>query len=151
MIRGYANTTTTYQQVGGEQGVRAMVDAFYDRMDTWPDAAVIRAMHPADLSESREKLFEFLSGWLGGPPLYGLKYGHPRLRARHLPFSIGTPEAEAWMACMRHALAEAVPNDAVRVGLELSFEQLAMHMRNREDEVQTDASAFETEWSPPSS
>ncbi len=145
MIRGYANTTTTYQQVGGEQGVRAMVDAFYDRMDTWPDAAGIRAMHPADLSESREKLFEFLSGWLGGPPLYGLKYGQ-----RHLPFSIGTPEAEAWMACMRHALAEAVPNDPVRVGLELSFEQLAMHMRNREDEVQGDTSAFETEWSPPS-
>jgi hemoglobin len=151
MIRGYANTTTTYQQIGGEQGVRAIVDAFYGRMDTWPEASGIRAMHPPDLSESREKLFEFLSGWLGGPPLYGLKYGHPRLRARHLPFSIGTPEAEAWMACMRYALAEAVPNEAVRVGLDTSFEQLAMHMRNREDEGQADASAFQAEWSTPSS
>ena len=78
-----------YERLGGEQAVRRLVDRFYDLMDTLPEAAGIRALHPEDLTDSREKLFMFLSGWLGGPPLYQMQYGHPRLRARHLPFPIG--------------------------------------------------------------
>jgi hemoglobin len=130
---------TPYAQLGGDAAIRLLVDHFYDRMDAWPEAAGIRAMHPADLTASREKLFDFLCGWLGGPPRYMMKHGHPRLRARHLPFAIGTAEAEAWMACMRFALAEVVADDAMRVGLELSLERLADHMRNQHEDPSASA------------
>src|SRR5687768_1508105 len=99
-------TNSLYDLLGGESGVRTLVDRFYDLMDTLPEAAAVRALHPADLTDSRAKLFKFLSGWLGGPPLYVQEYGHPMLRARHLPFPIGEPERNAWMLCMTQALTE---------------------------------------------
>ncbi len=80
-------TQSFYEAIGGQQTVRALVNRFYDLMDTVPEAAGIRALHPETLDESREKLFMFLSGWMGGPPLYVERFGHPRLRARHLPCS----------------------------------------------------------------
>ena len=86
------NEDAPFERIGGEEGVRALVDRFYDLMDTLPEAAGIRAMHPRDLRMSREKLYLFLVGWLGGPPLYVERFGHPRLRARHLPFPIGDSE-----------------------------------------------------------
>ena len=109
-------TTTPYEILGGAEGVRALVDRFYDLMDELPEAADIRAMHPEDLAESREKLYLFLSGWTGGPPLYMQKHGHPRLRARHLPFPIGIAERDAWMLCMTRALEEheGLPRDEIR-------------------------------------
>jgi hemoglobin len=91
---------------GGESGVRKLVDAFYDRMDFEADFATIRALHPTTLEGSRDKLFWFLCGWLGGPNNYVERFGHPRLRARHLPFSIGAIERDQWMACMGQALAD---------------------------------------------
>lgn len=119
-----------YERLGGEAGVRRLVDRFYDLMDTLPEAAVIRALHPADLAGSREKLFMFLSGWLGGPPLYIEKHGHPRLRARHLPFPIGEAEGNAWMLCMEHALSEFELDSMLRDQLLHSLRQTANHMRN---------------------
>lgn len=123
---------TPYELMGGEPAVRRLVDAFYAQMDQDPAAATVRAMHPRDLSGSNEKLFLFLTGWLGGPPLYMEKHGHPRLRARHLPFPIDTAAAEAWMRCMGRALDEVVEDAALRQGLHGALARLADHMRNRE-------------------
>ena len=123
--------STPYEQLGGEPGVRRLVDRFYDLMDSLPEAAGIRAMHARNLKGSREKLFLFLSGWLGGPDLYSPRFGHPRLRARHLPFSIGMAEREQWMLCMRKALAEEDSPQELRDQLERAFAQTANHMRNR--------------------
>src|SRR5689334_12758196 len=88
---------TLYDLLGGADGLRALVDRFYDQMDTAPEATHVRALHPASLEGSREKLFLFLSGWSGGPPLYIERYGHPRLRMRHNPFSIGVRERDEWL------------------------------------------------------
>jgi hemoglobin len=119
--------------IGGEVGVRRLIDRFYDLMDTLPEAAGIRALHPADLAESRDKLYWFLVGWLGGRPLYIERFGHPRLRARHLPFPIASDEASQWMLCMRRALAETVADAELRGLLDERFTGIAAHMRNRAD------------------
>lgn len=100
-------------------------------MDEDPLVKPIRDMHAADLGTARDKLFEFLSGWTGGPGLYIAKYGHPRLRRRHMHVSIGAEEAEQWMHCMRAALAECVSDDSLRRDLEAQFTRVANHMRNR--------------------
>lgn len=120
-----------YARLGGEQAVRRLVDRFYDLMETLPEARKIRDLHPADMAGSRDKLFKFLSGWLGGPSLYIEEYGHPRLRARHLPFPIGEAERDAWMACMRQALAELDIDPMLRQQLLQSLSNTADHMRNR--------------------
>ena len=101
--------------------MRALVDRFYDLMDTLPEAASIRALHPANLKGSRDKLFKFLSGWFGGPPLYMEEYGHPKLRARHLPFPVGEGERDAWMLCMGRALDETALEPLVREQLKGAF------------------------------
>ncbi len=106
---------TPHQLIGGDTSVRALIDRFYDLMDTAPEYYVIRKLHPADLSGSHDKLYLFLSGWLGGPPLYADKYGHPMLRARHLPFAIGVAERDAWIACMRQALEATVDDEKLRI------------------------------------
>lgn len=122
---------TAYEQLGGESGVRRLVDLFYDNMDRLEEVKEIRALHAKSLRASREKLFLFLSGWLGGPDLYIQKYGHPRLRARHLPFSIGQAERDQWMLCMRMALQEMDMPQTLRSELEQSFWKTADFMRNR--------------------
>ncbi len=122
--------TTPYQLIGGEAGLRRLVQRFYALMDTLPEAYGIRKLHPADLSGSEEKLFMFLSGWLGGPPLFAETFGHPRLRARHLPFTIGNDEAVQWMLCMRQAMAEELPDERLRAALDKALTDLAQHMRN---------------------
>lgn len=125
---------TPYQRLGGEAEVRRLVDRFYDLMDTLPEAAHIRSLHPADLRGSRDKLFKFLSGWLGGPQLYVQDHGHPRLRARHLPFPIGAAERDAWMLCMATALEEMQLDPLLRDQLLQSLQHTADHMRNRDEE-----------------
>jgi hemoglobin len=129
---------TPYQQLGGEVGLRELVDRFYANMDALSEARTIRSLHARDLRVSREKLFLFLSGWLGGPDLYVQKYGHPRLRARHLPFSIGIQERDQWMLCMRKALSEMTIPEDVKSSLEAAFWKTADFMRNR-PEHDTDA------------
>ncbi len=124
---------TPYEQIGGEPTVRALVSRFYAHMDERPEAWEVRRMHAEDLSSSEEKLFLFLSGWLGGPNLYVERFGPPFLRARHLPFSIGSLERDQWLDCMRLALEETVADEALRARLFTSFVALADHMRNRAD------------------
>ena len=118
-----------YERMGGATEVRNLVDRFYDAMERRPDAATILAMHDDDLTESRQKLFEFLSGWMGGPSLYMEKHGHPRLRMRHAPFAVDHAAAVAWMACMDEAL-EGVADVSLRHALSGSFGRIAAHMRN---------------------
>ena len=122
---------THYERIGGEQKVRALVDRFYDLMDTLPEAYGIRKMHPQDLSGSRQKLFEFLSGWMGGPQLFIEKYGHPRLRARHLPFDVDESARDQWMMCMRQALEEVVEDAALAAELEQALYKVADFMQNQ--------------------
>jgi hemoglobin len=122
---------TPYALLGGDAGVRALVERFYDLMDLEPRYAAIRQLHAADLAHAREKLYLFLSGWLGGPSLYIERYGHPMLRARHLPFPIGTRERDQWMACMAQAMLEQGLDDALFQRLRQAFAQTADWMRNR--------------------
>jgi len=122
---------TPYEMIGGEAKVRDIVDRFYDLMDLEPKYAQLRAVHGSTLEQAREKLFLFLSGWLGGPPLYTERFGHPMLRARHLPFSIGTLERDQWIACMGQALQEMEVPEALRLGLMGNLYKTADWMRNR--------------------
>jgi hemoglobin len=123
---------THYDQLGGDEGVRRLVDRFYDLMDTAPEAVTIRALHARSLKVSREKLYQFMSGWTGGPQLYVERHGHPRLRMRHLPFPIGTQERDEWLWCMQRALDEHEMPEALRAHLTQRLRELADHMRNRE-------------------
>jgi hemoglobin len=122
---------TPYEQLGGEAGVRRLVDRFYDLMDQAPEAASVRALHAASLKASREKLRLFLTGWTGGPPVYVERHGHPRLRMRHFPFAIGARERDGWLWCMDQAMAEHEMPDAVRAQLRERLHALADHMRNQ--------------------
>lgn len=122
-----------YDTLGGADAVRRLVDRFYDRMDTDRSYAGIRALHPATLTGSREKLYLFLCGWLGGPQLYIARHGHPRLRARHLPFAIGIAERDAWMTCMKQAMADVGIEPALQAQLADAFFGTADFMRNRAD------------------
>jgi len=122
---------TAYEIIGGEEGVRRLVDIFYDYMDDLDEVKQIRSLHARSLKASREKLFLFLSGWLGGPDLYIQKYGHPMLRRRHLPFSIGTQERDEWMHCMKKALTDMQLDPEIEQQLVKAFMQTADHMRNR--------------------
>ena len=127
------NNASAYDRLGGDAGVRKLVERFYDEMDSLPEAQGIRALHAPDLGEAREKLYLFLSGWLGGPPLYIEKYGHPRLRARHLPFPIGAAERDQWMLCMTRAIDSLDLAPGFREELVATFFQMADHMRNQFD------------------
>ena len=120
-----------YELIGGEEGVRRLVERFYDLMDELEEVREIREMHARSLKISREKLELFLTGWLGGPQLYIEKYGHPRLRARHLPFAIGESARQQWMLCMRQALKEVVEEEDLRSFLERALDRVAGHMRNQ--------------------
>ena len=127
----WGDTDTPYDAVGGEAGVRALVDAFYDRVEA--ESPVLADMLPRDTRGSRQKLFEFLSGWLGGPNLYWERRGHPRLRLRHMPFSIGTPEAEEWARCMDSAIADVDVPEPAAAWLAGRLREVAVGLRNRPD------------------
>ncbi len=120
---------TPYDALGGDAAVRALADAFYDRMET--DAPTVRAMHEDDLTETRQKFYEFLSGWLGGPQLYMQHRGHPRLRMRHGPFPIDEAAAEEWLHCMRLALDDRGVTGPVREFLDQRFAHVARFLINR--------------------
>lgn len=122
---------TPFEWLGGEARVRELVERFYDLMDLEPSYAALRATHGPSLEEAREKLFLFLCGWLGGPNHYVERYGHPRLRMRHLPFSIGIRERDEWVICMNQAMLEVQVPDELRERLLRSFMQTADWMRNR--------------------
>ncbi len=122
---------TPYALLGGEEKVRQLVNRFYDLMDELPEAYEIRKLHAGSLDAAREKLFKFLSGWLGGPPLYEQEFGHPMLRRRHLPFAIGERERDQWLLCMQQAMDEIGAEDQLRQHLDQAFFRTADHMRNQ--------------------
>jgi hemoglobin len=122
---------TAFERLGGEQAVRTLVDRFYDLMELEPAYAQLRALHPTSLEGSRDKLCWFLCGWLGGPSHYIDRFGHPRLRARHLPFSIGIAERDQWMACMQQAMRELHVAPELAQRLAEAFFNTADWMRNR--------------------
>jgi hemoglobin len=124
---------SAYQRMGGDTAVRALVERFYALMDATPEFYGIRKLHPADLANSTEKLYLFLSGWLGGPQLYVERFGHPMLRARHLPFPIGESERDQWLACMSQAMTDIGIAAPLRTELAKAFFSTADWMRNQRD------------------
>ena len=130
-IEDKAPFETPFEWIGGEARVRALVDRFYDLMDLEPAYKDLRASHGSALDEARNKLFWFLCGWLGGPQHYQERFGHPRLRMRHMPFSIGIAERDQWLDCMDQAMTEVGVDPALHQRLNQSFFQTADWMRNR--------------------
>jgi hemoglobin len=126
-----STSSTPFELLGGDAPLRALVDRFYDLMDLEPAYADLRRTHGSDLAAARDKLHWFLSGWLGGPDHYIERFGHPRLRARHLPFAIGVRERDQWLACMNQAMVECGVDEALRVRLLQAFFQTADWMRNQ--------------------
>lgn len=122
---------TPYQLIGGEEGIRRLVNRFYDIMQSDQQAQELFAIHPQPLDAIRQKFYEYLSGWLGGPGLYEEKYGHPRLRARHLPFKVNKPMRDQWMYCMERAMDDTIQNPELKASLRNAFSQLATHMINQ--------------------
>lgn len=133
MSEQHTETQTLYEIMGGAERLRELVDRFYDLMQLEPDFSGIHVMHPVPNDSSRDKLFMFLSGWMGGPDLYIERYGHPRLRARHLPYAIGSKERDQWLRCMAWAMEEMGYDDTLRVRMMNSFFQTADWMRNKPD------------------
>lgn len=127
-----SDSRTFYERIGGEEPLRALVRCFYLQMDSLQETETIRRMHADNLQSAEDKLFMFLSGWMGGPSLYIEKFGHPRLRMRHLPFSIGEAERDQWMLCMRHALDETLSDKPLRDELYATLYGVADFMRNKE-------------------
>jgi hemoglobin len=121
---------TPFEWIGGEDKVKALVERFYDLMDLEPKYAALRAAHGSHLERARQHLFWFLCGWLGGPQHYTDRFGHPRLRMRHMPFVIGIVERDQWLACMDQAMGETGVPEALRTRLKDSFFQTADWMRN---------------------
>ena len=120
-----------YETIGGIDKVDELVDRFYDLMALETQFSELRAIHPQDMASSREKLKFFLTGWMGGPDIYSPKYGHPMLRARHLPFKIGLQERNQWLACMYRAMEECGIEGNVAKQLEEAFFNTADWMRNQ--------------------
>jgi hemoglobin len=125
-----SNEESLYDQLGGAAGIRLLVESFYRHVDTLPEARDLRDMHPKDITSSIEKLYMFLSGWSGGPALYAQAHGHPKLRARHLPFKIGKEQRDLWLRCMLLAIEEQGIDDPLRKDLMETFLKVADHMRN---------------------
>lgn len=121
---------TPFEWIGGEEKVKALVERFYDLMDLEPKYEDLRASHGTELERARQNLFWFLCGWLGGPQHYTDRFGHPRLRMRHMPFRIGVKERDQWVACMDQAMGEVGVDETLRARLRESFMQTADWMRN---------------------
>jgi hemoglobin len=131
MTQEVSTSPSAFDLIGGEQVIRALTDRFYDLMDLEPAYKELRAAHGSTLAEARDKLYWFLCGWMGGPQHYTERFGHPRLRARHMPFKIGILERDQWLACMDQAMGDVQVNADLRVRLRESFFQTADWMRNQ--------------------
>ena len=125
-------TITLYEAIGGEVAVRALTKRFYHLMDTLPEASHCRAVHPADMSGSEAKLYDYLTGYFGGPPLYTDQHGHPRLRSRHFHAAIGPDEVQEWLMCFQLAMEDTIANEKLRAIVWEPIERLAHHMQNKE-------------------
>lgn len=125
----WGRAATPYEEIGGEGGTRDLAEAFYDVIEE--ESPTLRAMLPSNTTNTRKKFFMYLSGWLGGPSLYEDRWGHPRLRMRHMPFPIGDPEAVEWMRCMHIALDRVEVDEPLKSFLVEKLQPLARHMRNQ--------------------
>ncbi|PZW39366.1 hemoglobin [Humitalea rosea] len=123
--------TTPYDRMGGEAGIQRFTHRFYVLMDTLPEAAACRAVHPPNLANAEQRLFEYLSGWLGGPPLYVERHGHPMLRRRHMHARIGAEEVRGWLLCFHRAWKDEVEDAALGHDVLPQIGKLAHHMQNR--------------------
>jgi len=126
-----AEQPNAFELIGGSEKLRELIDRFYDLMDLEPEFAGIRALHPPSLDGSRDKLYWFLSGWMGGPSLYIERFGHPRLRARHLPYAIASSERDQWLRCMAWAMQDVNVPEELQQRLMQSFYDTADWMRNQ--------------------
>ncbi|MBT1446279.1 group II truncated hemoglobin [Shewanella sp. JM162201] len=123
--------SNAYDMIGGDKTIRAIAHSFYARMQQGDDTQKLLAMHPGPIAQSEQKLYEFLSGWLGGPQLFQQKYGHPALRARHMPFAIDEEMRDQWLTCMKYALNKELTNPEHREVIYQAIATLADHMRNQ--------------------
>ena len=127
--RPWGDAETPYAAMGGDATVRQLSEAFYDIIER--DSPVLLAMLPVDTTGSRRKLYEFLSGWTGGPALYWEKHGHPRLRMRHARFPIDQTAADEWSRCMNEAIAQLEIGDQVSAFLSEQLGNAAQSLLNR--------------------
>lgn len=102
----YGTGDTSYQSAGGEEGIKKLIDNFYDLMGSDPRFSTIYNMHPDDIESSIDKLARFLCGWLGGPKRYQEKFGSISIPAVHQHLSIGTDERDQWLTCMKESIDE---------------------------------------------
>lgn len=128
---GAVRQVSPYAEIGGADGVRRLVDRFYDIMDSDPAAADLRAMHARDLGPIRERLFEFLSGWLGGPPLYFQRPGHNCIMSAHRRYRIGEAERDQWMMCIRRAMEDTGVSPEMRRLLDAPFLRMCEAFRSK--------------------
>lgn len=126
-----AEQSNAYDLIGGDKVIRAIAHEFYQQMQQRQETQTLLALHRAPIAESEAKLYEFLSGWLGGPPLYQQKYGHPALRARHMPFAIDESMRDQWLICMRAAIDKCIKKPEHRQAIIQAISTLADHMRNQ--------------------
>jgi hemoglobin len=131
MTENTSEPRSAFDWIGGEAAIRTLVDRFYDLMDLEPGYLELRTVHGFTLADARDKLFWFLCGWMGGPQHYIERFGHPRLKARHMPFKIGILERDQWLACMDQAMGEVQVDADLRARLRESFFQTADWMRNQ--------------------
>ena len=122
---------SVYEWIGGEHKLKELAERFYDVMDLDPAYAHLRSLHQPDLQHSRDTLFWFLCGWTGGPRYYEERFGHPRLRMRHMHVSIGIKERDEWVACMDQAMRECSLDEKLQAHLHESFMHTADFMRNQ--------------------
>lgn len=130
----------TPYQILGKDGIRRLADAFYDVMDERPQAATIRAMHAENMDLIKDKLYEYLTGWMGGPPIYAAKTGTVCLTDPHKPYPIGPDERDQWLDCMHEALERINASEELKKMLEQPLFQIADTIRNRDtsDPVEQD-------------
>ena len=126
------STVSIYDAIGGEPTIRRLVARFYELMDTLPEAKACRDVHPPSLEGSAEKLYEYLTGYLGGPQIYIEKRGHPMLRRRHFVAPIGAEERDGWLLCFERAMAETVADERLREAILVPVRKLAQHMLNKQ-------------------
>ena len=127
---------TPFAWIGGETRVQTLVDRFYDLMDLEAKYAQLRATHGTELDRARQNLFWFLCGWLGGPQHYTDRFGHPRLRMRHMPFVIGQRERDAWLTHMLAAVDEVGIGEPARAEMRRYFDDAATFMINNRTNVE---------------
>lgn len=128
------DTQTLYQQIGGAETVRAIVETFYPKVQADP---LLAPLFPEDILPVMERQYLFLTQYLGGPPIYSEKRGHPMLRARHLPFPITEERATAWLRCMKEALDEVGIKGLAREQIWSRLVLTAHHMINQKDSNDT--------------